>query len=339
MYTWWPETSWQSSAASNAVTVPLIGGGRTRSLLAEVSGVELERLRQSVRGHVLIDEPMSSHTSFRIGGPADLLVYVQDEEDLQHAAGWFRRQGLPFKVVGNGSNMLVSDAGIRGGVIKLTPRFNQVSFEGDTMVVGAGAKLARVVQQAAEAGLSGLESTVGIPGTMGGALVTNAGTDTGSIGDLVSEALLMDERGQIRTWNAQELGYRYRYSKLPASRMIVMRARLALTPAPKEEIQVKMSRLGEKRAGRQPLRFWSAGCVFKNPLELAAGKLLDRSEAKGMAIGGAEVSRKHANFIINRGGATASDVRGLIDRLHHLALLTYGLDLELEIELVGEWNS
>jgi len=337
MYTWWPETSWQSSAApTSTMMATSTGGRRTRSLLGEISSVEFERLRQSVRGQILLDEPMRNHTSFRIGGPADLLVYVQDEEDLQHAAGWFRDQGLPFKVVGNGSNILVSDEGIRGGVIKLTPRFNQVTFEGETMLVGAGAKLARVVQQAAEAGLSGLESTVGIPGTLGGALVTNAGTDTGSIGDLVSEAMLMDERGEIRVWKAEELGYSYRQSKLPASRMIVLRARLALEARSQEEIVTKMERLGEKRAGRQPLRFWSAGCVFKNPLELAAGKLLDRAGAKGMTMGGAEVSRKHANFIINRGSATASEVRAMIERLHQMALLTYGLDLELEIELVGE---
>jgi UDP-N-acetylmuramate dehydrogenase len=299
----------------------------------ELAGAELRGL---VRGQVRLDEPMARHTTFRIGGPADVFVQPRDVDDLAAVIGFGHDKGLPVKVVGNGSNLLVGDKGIRGIVARLAPGFSDIRWLEDGAVVGAGARLARLMKEAAEVGLSGLESTGGIPGTIGGALATNAGTDTGSIGDLVVGATVVDERGELQEWGAAQFAYRYRYSNLGASKATVISAHLRLEPASRDEIYAKMERLREKRASRQPLRAWSAGSVFKNPRGVAAGKVLDRAGAKGARVGGAQISRKHANFLINRGRATAADMRALIARAHGLALRRYDIDLELEIELLGE---
>ena len=298
----------------------------------ELVGAELGRI---VRGRVRLQEPMAPRTTFRIGGPADVFVQPADTECLANVIRFARAEGIPVRVIGNGSNLLVSDAGIRGIVVRLTPNFSEVTWLEDGAVVGAGARLAKLVKDAGEAGLSGLESAVGIPGTLGGALATNAGTDTGSIGDLVVSATVLEADGELREWQNSQFAYRYRHSTLGESGAIVISARLRLKPAPKDEIAAKASRLREKRAGRQPLGAWSAGSVFKNPRAVAAGKILDRGGAKGMRVGGAQVSPKHANFLVNRGRATSAEMRELIERAHALALRKYGIDLELEIELVG----
>ena len=334
MWTWWPE-SYCASTAALAAPRSHARPGR-ESVLSGTQRREFVDLARVLRCRVLLDEPMSRHTTFGIGGPADVLIYPETEEDLRRAIDWFRERSIPFKVIGNGSNLLVGDGGVRGGVIKLTRAFKQISFSGNVMLVGAGAKLACVIAAAAEHGLSGLESMMGIPGTIGGALVMNAGTDVGTIGDLVSEAWLMHDSGETRIWRARELGYGYRQSALSDSRMVVIGAALTLRPADRVDIYAKMNRLREKRASRQPLRHRSAGSVFRNPPEIAAAKLLDRAGAKGMRVGGAEVSRKHANFIVNREHATARDVCELIERLQRLALTTYGIALRTEIEIIEE---
>ena len=299
----------------------------------ELAAAELSR---RIRGKVRVWEPMARHTTFSIGGPADVFVQPLDEEELAEVVHFGRTKGLPTKVVGNGSNILVGDRGIRGLVVRLAPSFSEMQWLEEGALVGAGVRLGRLVEGAAEAGLSGLESTVGIPGTLGGALATNAGTDTGSIGDLVEGATILDEEGQVRDWSAAQFAYKYRHSSLNGTRVVVVSARLRLQPASREDIRTKMERLRHKRASRQPLRAWSAGSVFKNPLGVAAGKVLDRAGAKGMRAGQAQVSRKHANFFINRGRATAAEMRELFERTHTLALRRYGIDLELEIEPVGE---
>ena len=298
----------------------------------ELVGADLSRI---ARGRVRLHEPMSRHTTFRIGGPADVFVQPANIHDLAQILRFAREKGIPVKVVGNGSNLLISDAGLRGIVVRLTPGFSEVKWLDDGVEVGAGARLAKLVKEATEAGLTGLESTVGIPGTLGGALATNAGTDTGSIGDLVVSATVLDADGELREWANSQFSYRYRHSTLRASGATVISARLRLQPAPKDEIIAKVGRLREKRAGRQPLHAWCAGSVFKNPRPVAAGKVLDRAGAKGRRIGDAQVSPKHANFLVNRGRATAAEMRELVEWTHALALRKYGIDLELEIEMVG----
>ncbi|MCJ7750950.1 MAG: FAD-binding protein [Armatimonadetes bacterium] len=244
-------TGQQTSIAAGIVAIP-----RRQIELAEAE------LRSIVRGRVLRDEPMARHTTFRIGGPADIFFQPLDVDDLAAVSRFSRAKGLPFKVIGNGSNLLVGDRGIQGIVARLAPNFSDVEWLEDGAVVGGGARLARLVKEAWEVGLSGLESTVGIPGTLGGALATNAGTDTGSIGDLVVGATVLDEEGELREWTAAQFAYRYRHSTVATSKVIVVSARLRLQPASKDDIRAKVDRLRGKRAGRQPLRAWSAGSVF-----------------------------------------------------------------------------
>ena len=301
------------------------------------TAIEMKELQSALRGAVRLNEPMSRHTTFRIGGCAEVFIQPADEDDLRAAVAWLRQVGMPFRVIGNGSNLLVADAGIRAAVIKLAPTFKDIRFNGEGVIAGAGAPLAAVVDRCARAGWSGLESTVGIPGTIGGALVTNAGTDTGSIGDLVQDAVVMDQAGNVFNIRCTELNYGYRCSSLTLSRHIVLRARLRLAKTDPVEVRSKMQRLHLKRSSRQPLDCRSAGSVFKNPPMIAAGKLVDRAGCKGLRVGDAEVSTKHANFIINRGQATADDVRALMGEIQERVLRVHGIWLEPEIELVGEW--
>ena len=317
-----------STAPQTYASAPVIITSERESSLAA------EDLRHRLRGAVKLREPMSRHTTFHIGGPADLFVQPRDADDLAAVMRFAREKGLPVKVIGNGSNLLVSDTGVRGLVVRLAPAFREVKWLEEGVEAGAGVTLQRLVKESVAAGLSGLESTVGIPGTLGGALATNAGTDTGSIGDLVEKAVVLDERGELCEWTCDQFAYRYRHSNLRAASATVIWARLQLRPAPGEEIRAKIKRLRAKRAARQPLGAWSAGSVFKNPRGVAAGKVLDRAGAKGMRVGNAEVSRSHANFFINRGRATAAQMLELHERTHALALRRYGIDLELEIELL-----
>jgi len=313
------------------VATPVVASYRQQIELAA------EELRRRLPGSTFRPfEPMARHTTFRIGGPADLFVQPTDGDDLTAAVAFAHAKGLPIRVIGNGSNLLVGDRGIRGLVVRLAPHFSEMEWREDGVIAGGGARLGKLVKTAAEMGLSGLESTVGIPGTLGGALATNAGTDTGCVGDLVVTATVLENGGRVAEWSAAQLAYRYRHSSICAAGAVVLSARLKLQPAPREEIWAKVERLRQKRAGRQPLRAWSAGSVFKNLRAVAAGKVLHRAGAKGLRVGDAQVSLKHANFFINRGRATAAEMRELIERVHALALRRYGVDLELEIELVGE---
>jgi UDP-N-acetylmuramate dehydrogenase len=321
---------------------PPLGTSSPATIDAAVSNMgvgmaELRQLQAALKGRLCIDEPMSRHTSFRIGGKADLFLHASCLDDLRVIFTWAAEKHLPLKVIGNGSNMLVSDRGIRGVVVRLTSGFSEMHFSPEGLLVGAGAKLARLIDASARECYTGLESMVGIPGTLGGALATNAGTDTGSIGDLVVEVSALEENGETAIYPRSQLVYRYRWSSLSGRKLIILGAKLALSPSTTEQIRAKIERLLEKRAARQPIHDRSAGSIFKNPEAIAAGKLLDRAGAKGMRVGDAEVSLTHANFIINRGHAAAADIRTLIEKCHQLVLEVHGVDLEREVEMVGEW--
>jgi UDP-N-acetylmuramate dehydrogenase len=295
-------------------------------------------LRAAVRGEVRRDEPLARHTTFRVGGPADLYLNPADDADLQVMLRILADAGLPVRILGNGSNVLVSDRGVRGAVIRLRPHFADMTRDGATLVVGAGAQLAKVVRFAAEQELAGLESTMGIPGTIGGALVMNAGTDFGNIGQIVEEATVFTLTGERQVRGNAELGYGYRESTLQSGELIVLAARLRLEPGDRDSIYAKMARLEEKRTSRQPTGCRTAGSTFKNPADIAAGKLIDRAGCKEHRIGGAEVSGKHANFIIAHPGATAGDIRNLANWMHRRVREAFGYDLHLEVELLGDWS-
>jgi len=295
-------------------------------------------LRAQMRGDVLRDEPMARHTTFRTGGTADLFLMPQDEDDLLVVLRLLAQADVPACLLGNGSNLLVADKGIRGAVVRLTPNFSHMHREGDTIAVGAGAKLARVVHFAAAEALSGLESTMGIPGTIGGAIVMNAGTDVGSISDLVECAHCVNRAGDRVEFTGESLSYGYRQSALQGSDLIVLSARLRLEAGDHETILAKMARLEEKRTSRQPHRCRTAGSTFKNPEDIAAGKLIDRADCKGHRIGGAEVSEKHANFIVAHPGATSSDIRALAEWMRRRVRDVHDRELEMEVEMLGDWD-
>lgn len=296
-------------------------------------------LAKNVRGEIRRDEEMARYTTFRVGGPADLFIMPYDEDDLAVILALLREAEIPVCIIGNGSNILVADKGIRGAVIRLTPRFSAISRDENIITVGAGTKLARAIQFAAAEDLSGLESTMGIPGTIGGALVMNAGTDVGTISDLVESIRYINLAGEMQSKCAAELDYSYRESALQGSNVIVLEARLKLIPDDREKIRDKMTRLEAKRTSRQPTRSRTAGSTFRNTTGFdAAGKMLDHAGCKGHRIGGAEVSMLHANFIITHQEATADDVRKLACWMQRKVEKEINHQLKMEIEMVGDWR-
>ncbi|SMB94356.1 UDP-N-acetylmuramate dehydrogenase [Thermanaeromonas toyohensis ToBE] len=295
-------------------------------------GAELQRY---IMGQVLIDEPLSRHTTFRIGGPADLLVLPISRADLEACLEFSRQKGVPLHIMGKGSNLLVRERGVRGLVIKTT-KLSRIRVEDLSIRAEAGASLARVLSVAQKAGLSGLEFATGIPATLGGATVMNAGTPDGFLGEVILKVEVLDKEGRFLFLESSELGFGYRESRLKGSGLVIVTVELALKPGdPKEIARLIAERLALRRR-KQPLAWPNAGCIFKNPPGYAAGWLIEQAGAKGWRQGDAEVSTTHANFIINRGKATASDVLALVERIREAVFRRFGIYLELEIETWGE---
>jgi UDP-N-acetylmuramate dehydrogenase len=297
----------------------------------------------NVRGEVRLNEPMSGHTSFRIGGPADALVTPADRQDLITLLREVRAKGLAAVVIGSGTNLLVRDGGFRGVAISLK-RLDAVevareyrSLGGSFAVIaaGAGAQLARVLNFAVERGLTGLEFAAGIPGTVGGAVCMNAGTAQGETGDVIESVTLLSPEGDMVTRRRDEMGFGYRTATVPPGH-IVLDARIILRHEDEAKIRANVKRLLDERKERQPWGLPNAGSVFKNPLDEAAGKLIESAGMKGATSGGAQVSEKHANFIVNRGNATAADVLALMERVRRKVLEQHGVRLEPEITIIGE---
>jgi UDP-N-acetylmuramate dehydrogenase len=295
------------------------------------------------KGEIKKNEPLSRHTSFAIGGPADLLACPVDRDDLIALLGEIKRRGLNYFILGGGTNVLVRDGGFRGVVISLK-RLDAVRIEREYRSVGgafavvlaeAGASLPALHFFAAEQGLTGLEFATGIPGTVGGAVCMNAGTATGELGDVVESVTLISPDGGLALRSRDEMGFGYRTANVPAGHLI-LDARLALRRGDREEIRTHVKSLLETRKQRQPVGFPNAGSVFKNPLEEAAGKLIETARLKGRTVGNAQVSEKHANFIVNRGKATARDVLTLMEIVKQTVLEVHGVRLEPEIKIIGE---
>ena len=278
---------------------------------------------------------MARHTSFRIGGPAKIFCEPEGVEELAEALRHFEEAGERVYILGAGSNLLVRDEGVAGAVISLREgaEFRDVKMYGGYVRAGAGAALPKVVRMAAQAGLSGMEALVGIPGTMGGAARMNAGGRHGNIGPLVQSALVMRPDGvSVERLPRERLVFEYRHSSLVG--LIVLEVELALTKDRPEAVSEKTHAIYEEKKRAQPLWEPSAGCVFKNPSDkVSAGMLIDKAGLKGTAVGGAVVSEKHANFIVNRGGATASDVLRLIEVIRDRVRKEHNVTLELEVEV------
>jgi UDP-N-acetylmuramate dehydrogenase len=281
-------------------------------------------------------QPLASFTSFRIGGPGDFVVEAADEADLSAMLAAARRHQVPAVCLGAGTNILVSDRGIRGLVVRLGSSFGEIHFDDRRVRAGAAAQFGALVAQAVERGLAGLEFGEGIPGSVGGALIMNAGAFGGEMAPAVGAVRGADPDGRLRTLAKAEIEFLYRRSILPPG-FIVSAVDFQLIPGDREALRAKVAELKTKRAARQPLGMPNAGSIFKNPPGNFAGRLLERCGLKGQRIGGAAFSEQHANFIVNLGGAQAGEVRQLMDLARRRVEEQTGVRLEPEVKLVGEW--
>ncbi len=281
-------------------------------------------------------EMMKNHTTFRVGGPADVLLKPKGAE-LGNVIKLCGQEGVPFCVIGNGSNLLVGDKGIRGVVIEMASGDAPIRIAGDTLRASAGAMLSKAASAAAEAGLSGLEFAAGIPGTVGGAIVMNAGAYGGEIKDVLESVRVIGKHGEEKELAAGELGLGYRKSNLPDSRYIVTEAVMRLARGERGAILEKMNALKEQRREKQPLEHPSAGSTFKRPEGHFAGQLIMEAGLRGYQVGGARISDKHCGFVINCGEATALDILRLIQEVTEKVERRSGITLEPEVRLLGEF--
>ena len=285
---------------------------------------------------LLLAEPMTKHTSFHIGGPAELMAQPQSEAELQSLLLKAAEAAVPVTLVGNGSNLLVRDKGIRGLVIKLGSMLRDIKVSGNVLTFGSGVSLAQASKKAAELGLSGMEFAVGIPGSIGGAVYMNAGAYDGEMSKVVKSVRVMDAAGEVSELSAGELDFGYRHSALQGSGKIVTSVTVELAAGDKQDIAEKMADFSHRRITKQPLELPSAGSMFKRPPGYFAGTLIDQTGLKGYTVGGAQVSTKHAGFVVNIGGATAADVLQLISDVQAKVFAAHGVHLEPEVLVLGE---
>jgi UDP-N-acetylmuramate dehydrogenase len=295
-------------------------------------------------GHkILFDEPMSGHTTFAIGGPADALVTVETDQQIKDVVGWARNNGHSWMILGAGSNLLVRDGGIRDLVLKLAKGFDSIEQDSEgtsngsvKVTAGAGALVRRLGKYALDNGLAGLSFSVGIPGTVGGALRMNAGAWGACMADAIRAVTVLRQDGHIETLHREKLRFSYRRLNLEEG-SVILRGQFDLQPGDRKALREEALQMQRRRRSSQPLSLPSAGCMFKNPPGgMSAGELIDRAGLKGLQMGGAAVSTKHANFIVNRGHARASDVLAVIRHIQETLLNRFGVNLEPEVTIVGE---
>ena len=297
-----------------------------------ISGAVVEALERYVpRDNIHLQEPMAGHTTFRIGGPADCFVQLEDEEQLRKVRRYLGLAGVPFFVLGNGSNLLVDDAGYRGVVLQIGQKMSDISVQGCHIIAKAGATLRQVAAAALEHGLAGFEFASGIPGTVGGGVVMNAGAYGGEMSQVVNQVRVVSKEGESMELDNDTMEFRYRGSVIRGSAFTVTEVTFRLEPGDREAIQAKMEELAARRREKQPLEYPSAGSTFKRPEGHFAGKLIMEAGFAGYRIGGAQVSEKHCGFVINTGGATARDVQALIKEIQARVKERFRVDLEPEI--------
>ena len=296
----------------------------------------VERLRETLGDDaVLVDEPMSAHPTFQIGGPADALVLPRTVEQVAAVVQMCREAEVPVHVIGLGSDLLVSDDGLRGVVLKLAENFSLMRVEGARIIAQAGASNAEVAAVACEAGLAGFEFASGIPGTIGGAAIMNAGAYGGEFKDVARSLTCLTPDGRVVEVSAEEADWSYRHSMMDAAGYVVLEAVLELTPDSSAEIQARMDDLRQRREEKQPLEMPSAGSTFKRPEGYFAGKLIQDAGLRGFRVGGAQVSEKHTGFVVNAGGATADDVLQLIAEVQRRVFEMEGVRMEPEVRMWG----
>ncbi len=289
------------------------------------------------KDRMLFEEPMSRHTTFRVGGEAECLIQIKEEEELIKLVPYLNRVGQRYFILGNGSNLLVGDKGYRGIVISLGGGMNKIEVDGNRICVQAGALLSQTAIAAREAGLSGMEFAVGIPGSVGGGIVMNAGAYDGEMKQITESVKVMDVEGRILTLDNDTMEFGYRTSIIKNRPFIVLEVVLRLQAGDKEKIQQKMDELMAKRISKQPLNFPSAGSTFKRPEGYFAGKLIMDAGMRGYSIGGARVSDKHCGFIVNTGTATAADIKEVIEEVQERVKERFRVTLEPEVVFLGDF--
>lgn len=298
-------------------------------LLSELKNILAEE-------QLLQKEPLSGHTTFRVGGPADLFL-MPDIKQLLEVIKVLSKHQIPITIIGNGSNLLVGDKGISGAVIEIGRQMSEISVEGEYVTAQAGALLSRTAQEAYKNGLSGMEFAAGIPGSIGGAVVMNAGAYGGEMKDIITSVKVMTKVGEVLVLNQSQMEFSYRNSCIVKKDYLVLEATMKLQKADFTQICQKMKELKEQRVSKQPLEYPSAGSTFKRPEGYFAGKLIMDAGLAEFSIGGAQVSGKHCGFVINKGGATGADVLAVIRHVQKTVKEKFGVELETEVKMLGEF--
>jgi UDP-N-acetylmuramate dehydrogenase len=297
----------------------------------------LNDLKRIATGKVAENEPMAGYTTLGVGGPADYLVEASNEDELSALMLYISANAIPWMIIGDGANLLISDKGIRGIVIKLGEEFSKIDVEGKRIIAGSAAKISKVADVAAKHSLSGLEGVGTVPGSVGGAIVMNAGTHRGYIDEVTECVRVVTDAGEKKTLQKEKCGFSYRNSRFQYDKsLIITCAIFRMKPGNGEAIAEHLESVRKHRVASQP-QGKSAGCFFKNPTGLSAGGLIDGAGCKGMREGGAVVSEIHGNFIMNEHNATASDLYALAEKVRKLVRDIHGIELEYEVRLVGEW--
>ena len=297
----------------------------------------LDDLRRLTTGYVAENVPLANRTTLGVGGPADYLVEVRSEDELSALMRYIAENDLPWMIIGDGANLLISDRGIRGIVIHLGEEFEQIRVDGMVITAGSAARISKTADIAAQNDLSGLEGVGTVPGSVGGAIVMNAGTHRGYINEVTQSVSVVTVAGEKRVLSREECGFTYRNSRFQTDRsFLITFAIFNMYPGDGKAIREHLDEVRQHRANTQP-QGKSAGCFFKNPRDMSAGKLIDSVGGKGLREGGAIVSEIHGNFIMNVDNATASDLYTLAERVRKMVLDRHGIQLEYEVRLIGEW--
>lgn len=302
-----------------------------------------EELRRIIgKGQILENEPMKNHTTFRIGGPADILLCPETEEELIQGLAWCQDQKIPVYIIGNGSNLLVGDKGFRGVIFKICKNLDQVDITESAsflqVCAGAGTMLARLAKEISARGYRGFEFATGIPGTLGGAVTMNAGAYGGEMKHILTSVRTVDMAGNIREMSLEELELGYRTSRIQKEALIVISVTMRFEKGDRDAIMERVEDLSRQRREKQPLEYPSAGSTFKRPVGYFAGKLIQDAGLKGYRVGDAMVSEKHSGFVINAGAATARDVCQLMADVDRRVYEKFGVHLEPEVRLIGEFE-
>jgi UDP-N-acetylmuramate dehydrogenase len=296
----------------------------------------IQELQSEAVGALYFDEPMANHTTWKIGGPADVMIIPKDARALARTVSILHSHHVPWVVIGKGSNMLVTDKGVRGAVIKLGEAFETVRFDNQLVYAGGAFGFIKLSVLAGKEGLTGLEFAGGIPGSVGGAVYMNAGAQGSDVSRILKQADIVLDNGELVTWSRDELQFRYRHSLLHERRGIVAEAVFELAYGDRKEIAAAMATYKDRRLRTQPLQLPTAGSTFRNPENNYAAKLIEEAGLKGFRVGKAEISTQHANFIINTGHATARDVLNLMETVQRIVKEKYGVELIPEVLVVGE---